>query len=96
MSRKYLGLGVLAALLVQTGCATFGQNRTARTDAGGAYETASVAGSRAQQDENETIWDLFKPREDPGKVGAVNKYIWNASLEVLDFCRSNPWIRSQG
>ncbi|MCR8549377.1 DUF3576 domain-containing protein [Salipiger sp. P9] len=32
-----------------------------------------------------TIWDIFRAREDAGKVGAVNKYIWNASLEVLDF-----------
>ena len=32
-----------------------------------------------------TIWDLFRTREDAGRVGAVNRYIWNASLEVLDF-----------
>jgi len=32
-----------------------------------------------------TIWDIFAAREDPGRVGAVNKYIWNASLDVLDF-----------
>lgn len=32
-----------------------------------------------------TIWDLFRPRQDYGQLGAVNKYIWNASLETLDF-----------
>lgn len=32
-----------------------------------------------------TIWDIFRAREDAGKVGAVNRYIWNASLDVLDF-----------
>ncbi|WP_371742090.1 DUF3576 domain-containing protein [Citreicella sp. C3M06] len=32
-----------------------------------------------------TIWDIFKAREDAGKVGAVNRYIWDASLDVLDF-----------
>ena len=32
-----------------------------------------------------TIWDLFRAREDQGRVGAVNKYIWNAALDVLDF-----------
>ncbi|APX23388.1 MULTISPECIES: DUF3576 domain-containing protein [Salipiger] len=32
-----------------------------------------------------TIWDIFGNRGDAGQVGAVNKYIWNASLDVLDF-----------
>ncbi|ETX29999.1 DUF3576 domain-containing protein [Roseivivax isoporae] len=32
-----------------------------------------------------TIWDIFRPRQDPGQIGAVNKYIWNASLETLSF-----------
>lgn len=32
-----------------------------------------------------TIWDIFRARPDAGQVGAVNKYIWNASLETLEF-----------
>jgi len=32
-----------------------------------------------------TIWDFFRARPDQGQVGAVNKYIWVASLETLDF-----------
>ncbi len=32
-----------------------------------------------------TIWDYFRDRGEPGQVGAVNRYIWNASLETLDF-----------
>lgn len=32
-----------------------------------------------------TLFDLFRGPEDRSKVGRVNKYIWNASLEVLDF-----------
>ncbi|EIE51150.1 hypothetical protein C357_10037 [Citreicella sp. 357] len=32
-----------------------------------------------------TIWDIFSEREDAGRVGAVNRYIWDASLDVLDF-----------
>lgn len=32
-----------------------------------------------------TVWDIFREREDAGKVGAVNRYIWDASLDVLDF-----------
>ena len=32
-----------------------------------------------------TVWDLFRPRQDGSQVGAVNRYIWNASLETLSF-----------
>lgn len=32
-----------------------------------------------------TIWDLFTNAENPNYTVAVNKYLWNASLEVLNF-----------
>lgn len=32
-----------------------------------------------------TIWDLFDARDDPNTTVEVNKYIWAASLDVLDF-----------
>ncbi|MGY3438678.1 MULTISPECIES: DUF3576 domain-containing protein [unclassified Marinovum] len=32
-----------------------------------------------------TLWDFFRGPQDRSTVGRVNKYIWNASLEVLDF-----------
>lgn len=32
-----------------------------------------------------TIWDLFGNNENPNYTVAVNKYLWNASLEVLNF-----------
>ncbi len=31
-----------------------------------------------------SLWDLFV-RRDPGTEVAVNRYLWNAALEVLDF-----------
>ncbi|WP_136683405.1 DUF3576 domain-containing protein [Falsirhodobacter xinxiangensis] len=33
----------------------------------------------------EAIWSLFRESDDPNTRIAVNKYIWNASLDVLDF-----------
>ena len=36
-------------------------------------------------DDRETIWDLFANRDDPNVTVEVNRYIWNASLEILDF-----------
>lgn len=32
-----------------------------------------------------TFWDLFSNRQNPNSAVAVNKYLWNASLEVLNF-----------
>ncbi|WCR10963.1 DUF3576 domain-containing protein [Paracoccus stylophorae] len=32
-----------------------------------------------------TIWDLFGNDENPNNTVGVNKYLWNASLEVLNF-----------
>jgi len=32
-----------------------------------------------------TIWDLFGRRDDVNTAVAVNRYLWNASLDVLDF-----------
>lgn len=32
-----------------------------------------------------SIWDLFKKSDDPNTTVEVNKYIWQASLEVLNF-----------
>nr|WP_111301501.1 DUF3576 domain-containing protein [Paracoccus saliphilus] len=32
-----------------------------------------------------TIWDLLNNRENPNQTVGVNKYLWNASLEVLNF-----------
>lgn len=33
----------------------------------------------------DSIWDLFSNRQDPGTTIEVNRYIWTAALEVLDF-----------
>ena len=39
----------------------------------------------AQPQERSTLWDLFSNRRNPNDTVAVNKYLWNASLEVLNF-----------
>ncbi|MDW4549350.1 DUF3576 domain-containing protein [Defluviimonas sp. D31] len=35
--------------------------------------------------ERSTVWDLFGNSSDPNTTLEVNKYLWQASLEVLDF-----------
>lgn len=32
-----------------------------------------------------TIWDLFENTDDPNTTIEVNKYLWNASLDILNF-----------
>jgi len=35
--------------------------------------------------DRDTIWDLFSDSADPNTTVEVNRYLWNASLEILDF-----------
>ncbi|WBU64040.1 DUF3576 domain-containing protein [Paracoccus aerodenitrificans] len=36
-------------------------------------------------EEGNSIWDLFSNRQSTNDTVAVNKYLWNSSLEVLNF-----------
>lgn len=37
------------------------------------------------EDDGSSLWDLFRNSSDPNATVAVNKYLWQASLEVLSF-----------
>jgi predicted small lipoprotein YifL len=58
---------------------------------GGARDGAAAQGQQErrpaarQEARRSTIWDLFANRDDPNVTVEVNKYIWNAALEVLNF-----------
>ncbi|AUH35298.1 DUF3576 domain-containing protein [Paracoccus tegillarcae] len=54
------------------------------TGGGGNSGEARLTGDDPQRAES-TIWDLFGNRENPNYTVAVNKYLWNASLDVLNF-----------
>ncbi len=49
-----------------------------------AQAAAAQAGIDPSQPRS-TIWDLFSNADNPNKVVNVNKYIWNAALDVLNF-----------
>jgi hypothetical protein len=55
--------------------------RKERADA----QRAALAASRGEDKPRSTIWDLFSNADDPNTTVEVNKYIWQASLEVLNF-----------
>ncbi|MFV0302359.1 MAG: DUF3576 domain-containing protein [Paracoccus sp. (in: a-proteobacteria)] len=44
-----------------------------------------LQGDQTGPRDGSTIWDLFSNNENPNHTVAVNKYLWNASLEVLNF-----------
>ncbi len=58
----------------------FGRDRAATQQ----VEGQPVA-QRSERLERSTIWDLFDNNDDPNTTVEVNKYIWNASLDVLNF-----------
>ncbi len=45
----------------------------------------TVADRRTGDGGGSTIWDLFGNNQSPNNTVAVNRYLWNASLEVLNF-----------
>ncbi|GHC55542.1 DUF3576 domain-containing protein [Neogemmobacter tilapiae] len=94
---RFLLLGT--ALLTLSACGggigsgnLFGGNRTgipsAEQDARKAAadeQRRNLARNLGEDEDKSTIWDLFGNRDDPNTTVEVNKYLWNASLDVLNF-----------
>jgi len=79
-----------AALLITAGLAACSGGGSGFGSAGSAGSASSApgAGRQAQprtEERRETIWDVFSDRRNPNDTVAVNKYLWNASLDVLNF-----------
>jgi hypothetical protein len=45
----------------------------------------AIARARGEDKKESTIWDLFGNKDDPNTTVEVNKYLWNASLDILNF-----------
>ncbi|RWR06618.1 DUF3576 domain-containing protein [Paenirhodobacter populi] len=50
---------------------------------GGSQSGSGASGANDQSEGK--IWDLFTDHADPNVQISVNKYLWNASLDVLNF-----------
>ncbi|MBF9032941.1 DUF3576 domain-containing protein [Rhodobacterales bacterium HKCCE2091] len=46
---------------------------------------AAAAAQAPVEEPRETIWDLLVNEDDPNTTVEVNRYLWNATLEILDF-----------
>lgn len=88
ISRKLMGFGLVATFLLQAGCASFGGKQAGPVQTRSADEILTDLEEEkygVARTDNGSVWDIFRAREDQGRIGDVNKYIWNASLETLDF-----------
>ncbi|PRX33895.1 protein of unknown function [Meinhardsimonia xiamenensis] len=70
---------MLAAALGLAGCSGQGRGDFFKLRVGG---DATATG---EEQDRETIWDLFTDQDDPNTTVEVNRYIWNAALDVLSF-----------
>ncbi len=94
IARTTLAMGLAFAL---TGCGGIGSGDSglfhrksggaaAAPVAGTGDQPASLVSNRLIADDSKTtIWSLFGKADDPNTTVEVNKYIWQASLEVLNF-----------
>ncbi|QPM91600.1 DUF3576 domain-containing protein [Pseudooceanicola algae] len=85
-STRAIGLAAGIALLALGACGSTG-TQTTSVPVSNASGDVYVPGGRTEGStyaEESTVWEIFSQRDDGTKV-AVNRYLWNASLEVLDF-----------
>lgn len=89
-------IGILCVALVVAGCG--GDMGIGRGVFGGGGRSGPPSDAVKEQRQNAppairdaerrksgTVWDLFKSGRDPNVTVEVNKYIWNAALDVLSF-----------
>ena len=96
--KPLLTSSVVVAALVLTGCGNSGatgfgnglfskRTTTGRVSEGTLRQRENTPPSIARRERAEkgTVWDLFAANDDPNVTVEVNKYIWNAALDVLNF-----------
>lgn len=76
------GLGATCVLLAGCGSGTFlGETRDERI----ANQSNPAEEARAEAAARGSVFDLFENRDDPNVTVSVNRYLWNATLDVLSF-----------
>ena len=81
------GAAVFGLILALSGCSGGGFGNFFQ---GGERSRAAAAEIHAQErlsgpSRQSTVWDLFSNSQPPSVTVEVNKYLWNASLEILNF-----------
>ncbi len=71
-----------------------GQNEPRQNDNNGFSRDFDSPARQAAVERGDSVFDLFRNNEDPNVTLRVNKYLWNASLDVLSFMpvqRADPF-----
>lgn len=76
---------LMFAMTLCTGLAACGDSLRLGGSGGGNANDDPVVLTGDEDRSESSIWDLFSNNENPNNTVAVNKYLWNASLEVLNF-----------
>lgn len=87
LSRIKTGFGIAILAACVSACGFFGgsSDREPVQTRPASEIQAEILEERNPNRPQSSLFDFFLNRDDAGQIGAVNKYIWNASLEVLDF-----------
>jgi hypothetical protein len=82
-STRAFRLSAIAGLFALAACGATGPEGNVEDGGNSGGQKVSIQNER-DFGKGGKIWDAFKQNDDGTKV-AVNRYLWNASLEVLDF-----------
>lgn len=82
MPRSVLTTGPFVAMALTMSLVACGNDSRQSQEYQPSYDSAA---REAAAKDGSTIWDLFRDNDDPNVTLEVNKYLWKASLEVLNF-----------
>lgn len=91
LSRKTAGRALLLFAVALTLASCGRMSNMFRSDGANAKAAAdrevreSLQSDTLGDNRESTIWDLFSNADNPNTTLEVNKYLWNASLDVLNF-----------
>ena len=77
-----MGLSLLSLSACATGGGLCGKSGG---KSGGSARSQSAPVQTGREPQGSKIWDLFSNTENPNTTVEVNKYLWDASLDVLNF-----------
>lgn len=83
--QRLLRAGLLTGLVATLAACGGGSGMFGSRDANLKQRSQLAAVNGENQKKRSSLIDLFANQPDPNTTVEVNKYIWNASLEVLDF-----------
>lgn len=85
LRKSILGMSLIAAVVLSACGGGSGSGNIFGGSRGDKQTQSGVRHTPQAEEERKTIWDLFQNVDDPNTTVEVNKYIWNAALDVLDF-----------